>query len=376
MIAQPAPKPEIQTEAAQPATSLPRESVEMGREHEAPLKAGNLGAVLIVPPEELDLDPPFCLAEIQPRSGEHVIHGGVDYTLEARLLCQALGAAPVSKDFEIWDNTPLREFADAANRADFQYCNRLLALLQRAKNIEKTSFTDFHRWLAETQEYNGTSRTLRRQTNHAALGLILAAIGLVDKVPSQNVSNTICAMLPRSAWVPFIKSCSTVNFGREAAKSRIVAFARSANIPLRGEPAAGREVRHRPGNPAAMLPPQPQRAATSMATKPKKTLHRKRLAFRLSHSLAGVIPASRLIHPEAFAQTLVQNLSRAAKVPRPARHAKLQQLFADISSLDARFAEEIETAALLRFLAVAVDAAHAGAKKTPQKAKTQVSQTL
>jgi hypothetical protein len=154
----------------------------------------------------------------------------------------------------------------------------------------------------------------------------------------------------------------TIKDGEAATiRKKIVAFARSARITLRGRPAGWQELDSvttllQESTDESIEDQQTQDQMNQPAPTSSKKLNQKALVKMLAAKLHGSIPKYHLDRPEKFANALVKELDdKISAVPRPARHAKLDALAAELFRHDPNRGKALEKAAMRFFLGQVVD---------------------
>lgn len=340
----------------------------------------NAAAILMVPPEEFD--PVLQPEELQMRFGEPVIHMGSNYSLMATQYKQAIHGDPRDKVFKKWDAVPLSTYLQNAECHTMAYCHRLLVLTDRLRKQGATAKEAFE-FLRDHHGYDKTERTLRRQTAHARLGLVLAASGQIDSLPSQNVAGIISARLARRWWAGFL-SISKIKEGLPNKVQRALQdYSYRYNVPLRGEPINSVHRRK------TFLPPLPDdrvaqdsilevpASTEGEANAQKKIQNQKKkqpknfLAPLLANELQGRVPNYHFQDPPAFSKAFLEELDKGtSSVPRPARHKQLDEIADAMARIDPVRAEMVATAALRAFYWAIIDkttqtAGYPSGKKLP-----------
>lgn len=324
------------------------------------------GAVLMVPSE--DMEAVLSMEETTPAFGEPVLEQGVNWSELLTLYRQAIHGESRDSNYEAWNRRTLAEFRDTANCHEVGYFHRLLTLRDQLLQ-QGLTFQEFYRHLKEEYKYTSTDRTLRRQIAHARLGLLLAAKGRIDKLPSQNVSAVIVAKLPRAVWIPFLDRHPIKEAGNETVKKNIFSFADYHRVPLRMQSPQD-PVSHRPHLPTSPGPfaPEPQSnkvegTETEVSAVPEPCANRRKvaknnLAKQLAVELSGRVPAYHLAQPESLAKSIIEEIDATVTgVPKPGRHEKLDELASVLKQLDPNRCDALHQAAVRIIVGDALDSA-------------------
>lgn len=324
---------------------------------------GNHGEIPLVPSETDDLI--LSLDEVRMEFGDPVVNGGVDYGELIRLYRQALYDEACDDKFRKWNERPLSDFHRTANRHEMAYCHKLLTERDKAEK-RGANFKEFFRELKEFHNYSETDRTLRRQIAHARLAMVLAAKGMIDRLPSQNVSGVISANLPRQAWVPFLKKHPVKRGQPSKIKSLVEEYCARTGTPVRLQAprsSALPKLASTVPTPAITETTEvheteaPSEQPLPTRQQPKK-IQVKKVAKLLALQLSGVVPVCHLESPEVLAKAILERLDKSASsVPRPTRHEKLDQLAAVLTTLDPVRADGLAKAAMRLMLGAALDTA-------------------
>lgn len=327
----------------------------------------NTDAILMVPPEEYD--PVLQPEELEMRFGEPVIHQGSNFSLMATQYRQAIHGDPRDEAFDQWDAIPLSTYLQNAEHHTMAYCHRLLILTDGLRKQGATAKEAFE-ILRDHHGYDKTERTLRRQTAHARLGLVLAASGQIELLPSQNVAGIVSPRLHRRWWGQFL-SISKIKEGLPNKVQRALQdFSDRYNVPLRGQPINSiyrwkTFLPQLPDDRVAQDSTLEVSASTegdapvqAVCQTPKRKKPKNTLTPLLAKELHGRVPNYHFQNPSAFSKAFMEELDKGtSSVPRPARHKQLDEIADAMARIDPVRAEMVATAALRAFYGAIIDKA-------------------
>jgi hypothetical protein len=336
----------VDGQASQPAGGRP-EDLQPGK------------GILIVPPE--DFDGPLLPEEL--RMKESVFAGGVDYRRLVKLYAQGLGRAPKDKTYKAWEERPLSDFAREAHASEMEFSHRLLVLCDVSRESGMKS-GDVYELLKREHRYEFTERSLRRQIAHARMALVLAPLGKIELLPSQNVVGVISALLPRHLWVAFLSWKPLKDGGRETVKRLIIKYASLHGGGLRGRPVSASSdqqgVVSQP--PADGNNDQSAPAQQILTPTPANKLPKKFFVKQVEPELSMRVPTYHRKDTKALAKSFTEALEHeVSSVPRPARHSALDELGNEIARIDPELDRLVTQAARRLLLGRCVDTATAQA---------------
>lgn len=194
-------------------------------------KTEECGAVLMVPP--LDQEDPLSEKELEMQCGTHVVEAGVDFGRYVRIYRQEVHGIPSRAKKKPEEIPSVVELFKAAGKIDMEI-NLTLLIAHDSKDHRKHGRSKFAQYVQSDLGIKITTSTIHRRIAHGRLALILAAKGLIDKLPSQSQAEIITC-LPRSHWPLFFREVEFRGKGEEFLKREVTRLALRNRIPLRGQ---------------------------------------------------------------------------------------------------------------------------------------------
>ncbi len=200
------------------------------------IRAIEVGAAYMIPPHELD--GALSEEEIAPRFGEPVIHGNLNYTLFARDYLRAVHGADLGgAEALVPTGMRLRELAAEEDVATMNLNMQLLRDHDSQAHV-CSGFPRFEKFVKSETGRSYSRTTLHRRIVHAKFGLLFAAAGAIDILPTQNQS-VLIGRLPRRHWVPFWRDvstrCPSMRISKTALEVELSRYSARRRLPLRGE---------------------------------------------------------------------------------------------------------------------------------------------
>ena len=194
-------------------------------------KAAECGAVLMLPPN--DHDDPLSETEIEMAFGTHVVEGDVDFGRFVRLYRQEVHGIPGGAPKKPEEIPSLVDLFKDSGKIDMEI-NLMLLIAHDSKVYRRHGCRNFLEHVRNDLGIRITNSTLHRRIAHGRLAMVLAARGLIDKLPSQAQAEFV-TKLPRPHWTLFCKEIDLQGKGKEYTKSEVARYAITYRLPLRGQ---------------------------------------------------------------------------------------------------------------------------------------------